>query len=341
MVKAQMAISTLVAAIAKFIWTDDFLFPASMWLVSRIFIGTAMLLIAPNLPALQDGITPHFGWGIFDAWDSVHYRAISTEGYEFIDDGKQHNLAFFPLFPVSIFIFMKFGFPFELAGFDIYNFNPSTPLENVPVKLELPSELEFNGDVAEKVVNVPAGGEVYVSWHLKTKSQTANPSVTGRIFNSSVSGQYANRSILIKNYTDSLVADVSVAHGLLAVYIVNQGQTFTINSYVYNWTDGPLSGIILEAIEENGLEITSGQNPVTLSMIDPQNQSTPDTTWQVRYTTAGSKTLKVRAYYQDQGYVEGTMLVTVNPVVAADKETNEISTKNSNKKNSIFGHLMK
>ena len=88
MVKAQMAISTLTTAIAKFIWTDDFLFPASMWLVSRIFIWIAMLLIAPNLPALQDGITPHFGWGIFDAWDSVHYRAISTEGYEFVDDGK-------------------------------------------------------------------------------------------------------------------------------------------------------------------------------------------------------------------------------------------------------------
>ena len=121
MVKAQMAISTLTTAIAKFISTDDFLFPASMWLVSRIFIWTAMLLIAPNLPALQDGITPHFGWGIFDAWDSVHYRAISTEGYEFIDDGKQHNLAFFPLFPVSIFIFMKLGFPFELAGLIINN----------------------------------------------------------------------------------------------------------------------------------------------------------------------------------------------------------------------------
>jgi Gpi18-like mannosyltransferase len=121
MVKAQMAISTLTTAIAKFIWTYDFLFPASMWLVSRIFIWTAMLLIAPHLPALQDGITPHFGWGVFDAWDSVHYRAISTEGYEFVDDGKQHNLAFFPLFPVSIFIFMKFGFSFEIAGLIINN----------------------------------------------------------------------------------------------------------------------------------------------------------------------------------------------------------------------------
>ncbi len=114
MVKTQMVIT-------KFIWTDDFLFPASMWLVSRILIGSAMLLIAPNLPALQDGITPHFGWGIFDAWDSVHYRAIATEGYEFINDGKQHNLAFFPLFPLSIFMLMKLGFSFEIAGLIINN----------------------------------------------------------------------------------------------------------------------------------------------------------------------------------------------------------------------------
>jgi Gpi18-like mannosyltransferase len=135
MVKVQMAIASLrdtarsllprtsqiAPGIAKFIWTDDFLFPASMWLVSRILIGIAMLVIAPNLPALEDGITPHLGWGIVDAWDSVHYRAIATEGYEFIDDGKQHNLAFFPLFPVSIFIFMKLGLSFEIAGLIINN----------------------------------------------------------------------------------------------------------------------------------------------------------------------------------------------------------------------------
>ncbi|MFM8006260.1 MAG: hypothetical protein ACKO86_15245, partial [Dolichospermum sp.] len=68
-----------------------------------------------------DGITPNFGWGIFDAWDSVHYRAIVTDGYEFADDGKQHNIAFFPLFPVSIFMFMKLGFSFEIAGLIINN----------------------------------------------------------------------------------------------------------------------------------------------------------------------------------------------------------------------------
>jgi Gpi18-like mannosyltransferase len=114
MVKTQMAMG-------KFIWTGDFLFPASIWLASRILIGIFMLLIATNIPALEDGIRPNIGLGVFDAWDSVHYRAIATEGYEFVDDGKQHNLAFFPLFPASIFIFMKLGFSFEIAGLIINN----------------------------------------------------------------------------------------------------------------------------------------------------------------------------------------------------------------------------
>lgn len=121
MVKTQMAITTIATGMAKFIWRDDFLFPGSMWLVSRVLIITAMLLIAPNIPALSDGITPHLGWGVFDAWDSVHYRAIVTEGYEFADDGKQHNIAFFPLFPTSIFILMKLGFSFNIAGLIINN----------------------------------------------------------------------------------------------------------------------------------------------------------------------------------------------------------------------------
>ena len=131
MVKAQIAIASLrdaarslpiiATSIAKFIWTEDFLFPASMWFLSRLLVGISMLLIAPNLPPLPDGITPHLGWEIFDVWDTVHYRAIVTEGYEFVDDGKQHNLAFFPLFPVSIFMFMKLGFSFEIAGLIINN----------------------------------------------------------------------------------------------------------------------------------------------------------------------------------------------------------------------------
>ncbi|MBE9033748.1 mannosyltransferase family protein [aff. Roholtiella sp. LEGE 12411] len=102
--------------IKKLLWKNDFLFPAIMWLVSRIFILTAMLVVAPKLPLPAEGIVPHFGWEVFDAWDSMHYRAIATSGYEFVNDGKQHNLAFFPLFPLSIWVLMKLGLPFEMAG---------------------------------------------------------------------------------------------------------------------------------------------------------------------------------------------------------------------------------
>jgi Gpi18-like mannosyltransferase len=114
MAKAQIVIT-------KLLWKSDFYFPITIWLISRILIGIAMLLISPNIPAPADGTTPQFGWGIFDAWDSVHYRSIVTTGYEFVDDGKQHNLAFFPLFPLSIWALINLGLPFEVAGTLINN----------------------------------------------------------------------------------------------------------------------------------------------------------------------------------------------------------------------------
>ncbi|WP_017315312.1 mannosyltransferase family protein [Mastigocladopsis repens] len=101
---------------SKVLWTNPLLFPATMWLVSRLFIWTAMLLVAPNLPAPPGGIAPKFGWEVFDAWDSVHYHSIATSGYEFANDGKGHNLAFFPLFPLIVRGFMSLGLPFEVAG---------------------------------------------------------------------------------------------------------------------------------------------------------------------------------------------------------------------------------
>ncbi|MBH8562433.1 hypothetical protein I8748_09645 [Nostoc sp. CENA67] len=107
--------------ITKFLWKNDFLFPTAMWFLSRILIWTAMLLVAPNLPSPVGETIPDFGWKVFDAWDSMHYRAIASVGYEFVNDGKQHNLAFFPLFPLSIWILMKLGLTFELAGLLVNN----------------------------------------------------------------------------------------------------------------------------------------------------------------------------------------------------------------------------
>lgn len=107
--------------ITKILNKNDLLFPALMWLASRMLIWAAMLVVAPNLPTPADGITPRYGWEIFDAWDSVHYRAIATSGYEYADDGKQHNIAFFPMFPLLLRFVMAFGLRFEVAGTIVNN----------------------------------------------------------------------------------------------------------------------------------------------------------------------------------------------------------------------------
>jgi Gpi18-like mannosyltransferase len=100
----------------KVLWKDEHLFPAVIWFASRLFVWTAMLVVAPNIPSTSEGVVRSFGWGVFDAWDSVHYRSIATSGYEFVNDGQQHNLAFFPLFPLIIRGLMLAGLPFEIAG---------------------------------------------------------------------------------------------------------------------------------------------------------------------------------------------------------------------------------
>jgi len=114
MVKAQILI-------IRFLWKNEALFPAAMWFLSRIFIWSAMLLVAPHLPSPSTEDSLRFGWAAVDGWDSLHYRAIVTSGYEFVDDGKQHNLAFFPLFPLCIWALMRLGLSFEMAGILVNN----------------------------------------------------------------------------------------------------------------------------------------------------------------------------------------------------------------------------
>lgn len=94
----------------------ELLFPAIVWLLSRLIIWIAMLGIAPLLAAPEGGVQVTVGWGVFDAWDSIHYRHIAATGYEYANDGKGHNLAFFPVFPLIVRTLMNFGLPFEVAG---------------------------------------------------------------------------------------------------------------------------------------------------------------------------------------------------------------------------------
>ncbi len=87
-----------------------------MWLVSRVVIAISMLIIAPLLAAPPEGITPNFSWDVFHAWDSIWYEKIATLGYEYINDGKYHTIAFFPLYPLIISGIMALGLPFIIAG---------------------------------------------------------------------------------------------------------------------------------------------------------------------------------------------------------------------------------
>ncbi len=95
---------------------NGFFFATAMWLLSRAVIIVAMLLIAPSLPIAENAQAPTFGWDTFYAWDSIWYHRIVVVGYEFINDGKQYSVAFFPLLPMLTRTIMYFGLPFKVAA---------------------------------------------------------------------------------------------------------------------------------------------------------------------------------------------------------------------------------
>lgn len=105
----------------KNLWTNKLLFAASMWLISRLVVVAAMLLIAPLLPVPRQGIAVPVSWEVFSQWDSLLYKNIATLGYEYANDGKGHNVAFFPLFPLVVRLVMTLGLPFEVAGLLVNN----------------------------------------------------------------------------------------------------------------------------------------------------------------------------------------------------------------------------
>jgi len=97
------------------------LFASTMWLSSRLIIWVAMLLIAPALPIPSSGEAPGAGWDVFSQWDSRHYEKIVTKGYQFKDNGKGYNVAFFPLYPLLVKGAISLGLSFEVAGTIINN----------------------------------------------------------------------------------------------------------------------------------------------------------------------------------------------------------------------------
>jgi Gpi18-like mannosyltransferase len=111
-------------------WNQNrFLFVTLMWLLSRLVLVIGMQLIAPlfhfspvsfNEPGIDTlqikNFIPQPGWELFTHWDGEHYRNVVMKGYTYIISNKQNNIAFFPMYPLIVWLFVSTGIPFDIAG---------------------------------------------------------------------------------------------------------------------------------------------------------------------------------------------------------------------------------
>ncbi len=82
----------------------------AIWAASRLVILGAFLFAAP-----------HATVAAFANWDGGWYASIVQHGYEFARDGRQHNIAFFPMFPVVSAALVHIGLPWPVAGLVVNN----------------------------------------------------------------------------------------------------------------------------------------------------------------------------------------------------------------------------
>ena len=114
--------------------TDGLIFAIAMWFLSRSVIAIGMQLIAPlvynhsrlgqfqNSNPMVGNFVPKSGWELFSHWDGEYYIKIATLGYSYADDGQQHSVAFYPLFPLLIRGLMILGMRSDAAGVLINSF---------------------------------------------------------------------------------------------------------------------------------------------------------------------------------------------------------------------------
>jgi len=106
---------------------DGLIFVIAMWFLSRSIIAIGMQVIAPlvckNPPVYPwpplgfvSGFLPKSGWELFSHWDGKWYTQIANLGYSYANDGQQHSVAFYPLFPLLIRGLMTLGMRADAAG---------------------------------------------------------------------------------------------------------------------------------------------------------------------------------------------------------------------------------
>lgn len=99
-------------------------FPCLMWISSRLIVFVVMLVI---MPLVAPTIMEKGWWDTLFAWDSGWYYKIAVEGYDYggnfggnFGDNK-YAIAFFPLYPLLIWLLSRMGIPVVEAGLLINN----------------------------------------------------------------------------------------------------------------------------------------------------------------------------------------------------------------------------
>lgn len=72
------------------------------WLISRAAVAYLLLIVAPATPVPLNGRPPLPGWDAFLYLDGPFYASIGAHGYEYAPDGRDHSVAFFPLYPLLV-----------------------------------------------------------------------------------------------------------------------------------------------------------------------------------------------------------------------------------------------
>lgn len=84
-------------------------FILASWLTARIIVFAGFLR------------APHPNVGMIENWDGAYYHAIAINGYEYANDGNYHSIAFFPLYPLIVAIFVRLGAAYDYAAIVVNN----------------------------------------------------------------------------------------------------------------------------------------------------------------------------------------------------------------------------